>query len=111
MPDDTLLTSGEFSRRARLSPKALRLYEQQGLLVPDEVGAANRYRRYRAASLADAPLIVGLRRLDMPLADVARVLAAPAAEREALVAAYLDAAEARCAAQRWRGPRGRQEGC
>ncbi|MEY9856715.1 DNA-binding transcriptional MerR regulator [Catenulispora sp. GAS73] len=108
MPDDELLTSGEFSRRARLSPKALRLYEQQGVLVPDEVDAANRYRRYRVSTLADARLIVWLRRLDMPLPDVARVLAAPPAEREALVAAYWDAAEAKFAAQRWLAARVRE---
>ena len=101
MSDDHLLSSGEFSRRSRLSPKALRLYEQQGLLVPDEVDAANHYRRYRAERLADARLIVWLRRLDMPLADVARVLATPAAERAGLVTAYWDAAEAKFAAQRY----------
>ncbi|MER0443543.1 MerR family transcriptional regulator [Streptomyces sp. Edi4] len=100
MPDDLLLSSGEFARRSRLSPKALRLYEQLGLLVPDEVDGANRYRRYRAGRLADARLIVWLRRLDMPLADVARVLAAPAAERAGHVSAYWEAAEARFAAQR-----------
>jgi DNA-binding transcriptional MerR regulator len=109
MPDDDLLTSGDFSRRSRLSAKALRLYEQQGLLVPDEVDATNRYRRYRAGRLADARLIVWLRRLDMPLADVAGVLAAPPAEREALVAAYWDEAEARFAAQRWLAARVREE--
>jgi DNA-binding transcriptional MerR regulator len=108
MPEDELLTSGDFSRRSRLSPKALRLYEQQGLLVPDEVDAANRYRRYRASRLADARLIVWLRRLDMPLADVASVLAAPATERDALVAAYWEQAEARFAAQRWLAARVRE---
>ena len=100
MPEDELPTSGEFSRRSRLSPKALRLYEQQDLLVPDEVDAASRYRRYRVGRLAEARLVVWLRRLDMPLADVARVLAAPAAERDALIAAYWEQAEARFAAQR-----------
>jgi DNA-binding transcriptional MerR regulator len=101
MPDDRLLTSGEFARRSRLSPKALRLYEQQGLLVPDEVDALNRYRRYRAGRLADARLIVWLRRLDMPLADVARVLGAPAGERAALLDAYWAEVEARHASQRY----------
>jgi DNA-binding transcriptional MerR regulator len=99
MPDQWL-SSGEFSQRSRLSPKALRLYEQQGLLVPDEIDAANRYRRYRVGRLADARLIVWLRRLDMPLGEVARVLAAPVAERPGLIAGYWDAAEARFAAQR-----------
>jgi DNA-binding transcriptional MerR regulator len=100
MPDDELLTSGEFSRRSRLSSKALRLYEQQGLLVPDEIDTANRYRRYRADRLDDARLIVWLRRLDMPLSDVAAVLRAPDAERSDLLTAYWQAAEARFAAQR-----------
>src|SRR5437588_213114 len=100
MSDDELLSSGEFSRRSRLSPKALRLYEQQGLLVPDEIDAVNRYRRYRPDRLADARLIVWLRRLDMPLGDVAAVLKAPAAERSDLIAAYWQAAEERFAAQR-----------
>ncbi len=100
MPDDELLSSGEFSRRSRLSPKALRLYEQLGLLVPDDVDAANHYRRYRADRLDDARLIVWLRRLDMPLAEVAGVLAAPAAERAGLIAAYWDATEATFAAKR-----------
>jgi DNA-binding transcriptional MerR regulator len=107
--EDALLTSGEFGRRSRLSPKALRLYEQQGLLVPDEVDAASRYRRYRVGRLADARLIVWLRRLDMPLSDVARVLAAPPADRDALVAAYWEQAEARFADQRWLAVRVREE--
>lgn len=100
MPDDRLLTSGEFARRSRLSPKALRLYEQQGLLVPDEVDEVSRYRRYRVERLADARLIVWLRRLDMPLADVAEVLAAPAAGRAELLDAYWEGVTARFAAQR-----------
>ncbi|MFC1437373.1 MerR family transcriptional regulator [Streptacidiphilus sp. N1-10] len=100
MPDDELLSSGEFSRRSRLSPKALRLYEQQGLLLPDEVDTANRYRRYRADRLNDARLIVWLRRLDMPLGEVAAVLRAPIVQRAELLAAYWEAVEARFAAQR-----------
>lgn len=107
--EEALLSSGDFSRRSRLSAKALRLYEQQGLLVPDEVDSANRYRRYRVGRLADARLIVWLRRLDMPLADVARVLAAPPAGRDGLVAAYWDEAEAKFAGQRWLAARVREE--
>lgn len=101
MTDEQSLSSGEFSRRSRLSPKALRLYEQQGLLVPDEIDAANRYRRYRVDRLADARLIVWLRRLDMPLTEVARVLSVPADERAGLVVDYWEAVEARFAAQRF----------
>src|SRR5688572_3627537 len=72
---DRLLTIGEVSRRSRLSLKALRPYERLGLLVPDRVDATG-YRRYREGQLAAARLVVMLRRLDMPLARVAEVLAA-----------------------------------
>jgi DNA-binding transcriptional MerR regulator len=85
---DRSMTIGEFSRRSRLSPKALRLYDRTGLLVPDDVDPANRYRRYRESQLDDARLIADLRRLQVPLARVAEIMAVPRAEGAALLAAY-----------------------
>jgi protein phosphatase len=38
------LSIGEFARRFRLSPKALRLYDQMGLLLPARVDAASGLR-------------------------------------------------------------------
>ena len=76
-PVEQLLTIGVFARRSRLSPKALRLYDRLGLLVPAHVDRDNGYRRYRESQLATARLIAMLRRLDMPLAKVAEVVAAP----------------------------------
>jgi DNA-binding transcriptional MerR regulator len=66
---------GAFARRSRLSLKALRLYEQLGLLKPVRV-ERNGYRAYDECQLATARLIAMLRHLDMPLAQVAEVLAA-----------------------------------
>lgn len=97
--EDRLLTIGAFARRAQLSVKALRLYERLGVLVPDQVDARSGYRRYREAQLRTARLVAMLRRLDMPLADVARVVAAGAAGA-ALVRDYWDGVERRVAAQR-----------
>ena len=97
---DSQLTIGEFARRSLLSPKALRLYDRQGLLVPAEVDSANGYRRYRESQLETARLIARLRRLDMPLADIATVLAAPKDRRSDVLVAYWDAIERRIAAQR-----------
>ncbi|GHG62080.1 MerR family transcriptional regulator [Streptomyces griseocarneus] len=98
--DDPLLSIGAFARRARLSPKALRLYDRQGLLAPDRVDAVTGYRYYRESRLATARLIVRLRGLDMPLARIAEVLTAPAPEAAALVAGYWEGVERRVAAQR-----------
>ena len=97
---DPRLSIGQFARRSLLSPKALRLYDQQGLLEPAEVDPVNGYRRYRASQLADARLIARLRQLDMPLAEVARVIAAPDERRSDVLIAWWEAVERRAAAQR-----------
>jgi hypothetical protein len=40
------MTIGEFSKRSRLSAKALRLYDELGLLLPAEVDPSSGYRLY-----------------------------------------------------------------
>ncbi|PSL58550.1 DNA-binding transcriptional MerR regulator [Saccharothrix carnea] len=95
-----LLGIGEFARRSRLSVKALRLYERQGLLRPAVVDTGNGYRRYREDQLGPARLVALLRRLDMPLAVVARIVAAPEDDRAGLVAEYWAEVEHRMAVQR-----------
>ncbi len=95
-----LLGIGEFARRSRLSVKALRLYERQGLLRPAEVDTGNGYRRYREDQLVTARLVAQLRRLDMPLAVVSRIVSAPEGERADLLADYWAEAEHRMAVQR-----------
>ncbi|WP_327006061.1 MerR family transcriptional regulator [Dactylosporangium sp. NBC_01737] len=74
--DEDLVTIGVFARRSWLSPKALRLYERQGLLLPAAVDEHNGYRWYREEQLETARLIARLRRLDMPLTAVAAIVAA-----------------------------------
>ncbi|MEV6970982.1 MerR family transcriptional regulator [Hamadaea sp. NPDC051192] len=68
-----MLTIGEFSRAARLSPRALRLYDKLGLLPPEVVDAETGYRYYHPEQLDRGRLIAWLRRLGMPL-DVIRVV-------------------------------------
>lgn len=97
---DTLLGIGVFARRSRLSLKALRLYDRLGLLRPAHVGSDNGYRRYREGQLATARLIAALRRLDMPLAQVAEIVTAPGDEGDELLGGYWEAVERRIAAQR-----------
>ncbi|MEO6712006.1 MAG: MerR family transcriptional regulator [Mycobacteriales bacterium] len=97
MAETQLLSIGAFGRRSRLSPKALRLYESVGLLVPQEVDNSNGYRRYGEWQLETARLIVQLRRLEMPLAVIAQVVAAEGDEAAALVEAYWDDVERRTA--------------
>jgi DNA-binding transcriptional MerR regulator len=99
-PGDPELGTGEFARRSRLSMKALRLYDRQGLLRPAHVDESSGYRRYRESQLATARLIALLRRLDMPLTQVAEVVSATGPPAAAALAAYWEAAERRFASQR-----------
>ncbi|MFL6075681.1 MAG: MerR family transcriptional regulator [Mycobacteriales bacterium] len=88
-----LLTIGEFARRSRLSPKALRLYDELGLLPPARVDPFSGYRRYSPAQLRQARIVGLLRELDMPLARIGAVLAmepAAAAEEVATFQAELE---------------------
>jgi DNA-binding transcriptional MerR regulator len=73
-----LLSIGVFSRRSRLSFKALRLYDRLGLLKPASVDPVSGYRRYRDSQLTVARMIVMLRRLEIPLALVAEIVSTPA---------------------------------
>ncbi|MFJ8004294.1 MerR family transcriptional regulator [Streptomyces fagopyri] len=95
-----LLTIGAFAARARLSPKALRLYDRLGLLAPAYVDGASGYRYYRADQVERARMVALLRRLDMPLARIAEVVEAEGASGAALLAAYWADAETRFASQR-----------
>ncbi|MGK3109153.1 MULTISPECIES: MerR family transcriptional regulator [Streptomyces] len=95
-----LLTIGAFARASRLSPKALRLYDELGLLPPARVDPHSGYRLYDPAQLERARLVAWLRRLGMPLAGIRAVceLEPEAAARE--VRAYWARIEADTAARR-----------
>ncbi|GAA3803360.1 MerR family transcriptional regulator [Streptomyces coacervatus] len=98
--DDELLTIGAFAARARLSPKALRLYDRLGLLAPAQVDEASGYRYYRADQVERARLVALLRQLDMPLARIAEVVETDGPEAAGLLAAYWTDVETRLAGQR-----------
>jgi DNA-binding transcriptional MerR regulator len=81
-----LLGIGELSRASGLTVSALRFYDGAGLLVPAYVDPVSGYRRYRDDQVATARVLANLRRVSMPLAEVARVLdaASPAEAAEVL---------------------------
>jgi DNA-binding transcriptional MerR regulator len=94
-PVSASVTIGEFSRLTHLTVKTLRHYHEQGLLVPYAVDQASGYRRYAVEQVPDALLIGRLRRLDMPLAEVRRVLDSPdTVQRDAAIAHHLARMEA-----------------
>jgi DNA polymerase-3 subunit beta len=62
---------GEAARASGLSISALRFYDSAGVLVPAAVDPATGYRRYTPEQIKAARLIAGLRRVGMPVAEIA----------------------------------------
>lgn len=88
------ISIGEFARRSRLSLKALRLYDERGVLVPSRVDQGSGYRYYDAAQLDEARLVVMLRQLQLPLAAVRELLACDPADAATRIAEHWRDAEA-----------------
>jgi serine/threonine protein phosphatase PrpC len=95
-----LMTIGDFARAAGLTPKALRLYDELGLLRPMEVDEHSGYRRYAPAQLERARLVATLRLVGMPLARIEQVLDGSRAEAAQAVSAYWVQVEADTATRR-----------
>jgi DNA-binding transcriptional MerR regulator len=92
------ISIGEFARRSRLSLKALRLYDELGVLIPARVDVSSGYRYYDAAQLESARLIAMLRQLDFPLVAIKEMLERDRAQMAELVAArWRDVEVAHCA--------------
>ncbi len=87
-PGTELWTIGDFARESGLTPKALRLYDDLGLLRPTEVDPGSGYRRYAPEQLGRARLVATLRLVGMPLARIEEVLDASPATAARLVEAY-----------------------
>ena len=96
-----MLAIGEFSRLTHLSIRTLRRYHEGGLLEPELVDASSGYRYYSADQIPTAQVVQRLRELDVPLADVRRILgASDPDQRAALVAQHLVRLEAELARTR-----------
>jgi DNA-binding transcriptional MerR regulator len=89
-----MLTIGAFAKATRLSPKALRLYDELDLLRPARVDPHTGYRYYAVEQLERARLVAWLRRLGMPLARIRTVCALPPTAAAQDIRAYWARVEA-----------------
>jgi DNA-binding transcriptional MerR regulator len=82
-----LMSIGRFARQAGLTVKALRHYDEVGLLRPAVVDPETGYRSYSSAQLGLAESIRLLRRLELPLDDISALIEThdPAAVRRLLL--------------------------
>lgn len=86
------LNPAEAARRLGVSAKALRLYEQRGLVAPVRTAAG--WRAYGAEEMARAREIAVLRALGLSLAQTARVLEGDPSDLQPALAAHQAALEA-----------------
>lgn len=82
---------GQTARDCGLTVSALRFYDAAGVLAPAWVDPVSGYRWYGRAQVRDARLIARLRRIGLPLPDIARVVSDQHDRRlvEHLLAAHL----------------------
>jgi DNA-binding transcriptional MerR regulator len=80
------LSPSEAAKRLGVSTKALRLYEQRGLVAPGRTPAG--WRAYGPEQMAQAAEIVALRRLGLSLAQIARTLGGDPEGLEPALAAH-----------------------
>ena len=95
-----LVSIGEFARLSRLSAKALRRYDELGLLPPAQVDPDTGYRWYDLAQLRQARLVAALRQVGMPLAQIRPVLALDPAAAAGRLSDWWAGLEAEHAARR-----------
>jgi DNA-binding transcriptional MerR regulator len=56
-----MLSIGELSRVTQLTIKALRLYHEKGILIPDRIDYDSKYRYYRSNAVEKALIIKRLK--------------------------------------------------
>src|SRR6195952_4267504 len=71
---DTRYTITELAREFEITPRAIRFYENQGLLTPARVGANGMRREYSARDRTRLKLTLRGKRLGFTLLEVARLL-------------------------------------
>ena len=74
-PSSRLLSIGEFAAATQLSPKALRIYDEQRLLPPARIDTATGYRYYSSDQVSLGRLVRTLREMNLSLTDIASVVA------------------------------------
>lgn len=98
-----MLRIGDFARLGRVTVKALRHYDEEGLLVPADTDPSSGYRFYSPEQLIVLSRILQLKDLGFPLGEIRGLLnnpdqlAAALAQRRAALAAALDADRERLA--------------
>ena len=71
-----MLKIGEFSKMSKVTIKALRYYEKEGLLTPKYIDNYNGYRYYESSQLISISKIITLKQLGLSIEEIKRIIIA-----------------------------------
>ena len=69
-----MLRIGDFSKLSKVTIKALRYYEKEGLLIPKNVDAFNGYRYYESNQLLDVSRIISLKQIGLSIDEIKKII-------------------------------------
>ena len=69
-----MLKIGEFSKMSKVTIKALRYYEKEGLLIPKYVDNFNGYRYYESSQLIDISKIIMLKQVGLSIEEIKKII-------------------------------------
>jgi len=69
-----MLRIGEFSKMSKVTIKALRYYEEVGLLSPEYVDETNGYRYYESSQLLEVSRIISLKQIGLSIDEIKKII-------------------------------------
>lgn len=99
-PSTRPLSIGEFAAATQLSPKALRIYDEQRLLPPARIDTATGYRYYSSDQVPLGRLVRTLREMNLSLTDIASIVASKDGGAETVLARLAQEIDDRYARER-----------
>ena len=69
-----MLRIGDFSKLSKVTIKALRYYEKEGLLIPKNVDVFNGYRYYESNQLLDVARIISLKQIGLSIDEIKKII-------------------------------------
>lgn len=69
-----MLKIGEFSKMSRVTIKALRYYEKEGLLIPEYIDNYTWYRYYESSQLINISKIITLKQVGLSIEEIKKII-------------------------------------
>jgi len=69
-----MLKIGDFSKMSRVTIKALRYYEKEGLVIPTYIDESNSYRYYDSSKLLEISRLLSLKQIGLSIDEIKKIM-------------------------------------